>query len=294
MIGKLLVAGTLAAMPAVAQADVRHTILAWFQDGAGVELYTETTGSTQQTSVEGAGMITHDLVHRIVVDSQNRIVFAYVLEAQKAAEPGAITIRLKPVSSDRTGDLKFEGRFSIGGSDGRVPTVSAVREFPSLKRGQEVRIEILANQTTGRKVYDVLRPIEEPKPYPGGPMIRAVERPISGVGLVVNGDALAVKSTWTAGKPARLYLPGHGAYYLAWENRPQFRLAGYVVKKRLIFFMDKEYVEITCAGNVLSTAESGPVFVYHDPNYTPEPRDGTGHDAELTTAGNLEALNAKK
>jgi hypothetical protein len=286
MIGKLAVTGALAVLAAAGQGDVRHSIVAWFPDGTGVELQTETTGPTVQTSVQGAGMILHNLVHRIVVDNQNRIVFAYELEAQKAAEPGAVSIRLKPVGADMGVDLASTGQFGIGG-DGRVPTVSAVREFRSVKKGQEVKIEILANPSTGEKVYDVLRPAEETNPAPGHRGLQAVEKPMSSVGLVVNGQALAVKSSWTAGKPARLYLPGHGVYYLSWENLPKFRLAGYAEKNRLIFLLDSEYVEITGGSNILTTAERGPVWVYHDPD-VPAGLQG----AELSVA-NPEALHAK-
>jgi hypothetical protein len=286
--------------PAAAQGSMRDVILAWFPDGAGVELYTETTGSRQQTSLQGAGMIAYNQVHRIVSDNQNRIVFAYELEAERAPEPGAITIRLQPVSPEVAGHMPENGRFLVDAPGGRIPTLSGVREFRSVKRGEEVKIEILANPATGEKVYDVLRPTDEPKPYPGGPVIRSDRRPVGGttapqeVRVVVNGQALAVRSSWTAGKPARFYLPGHGAYYLSWGSLPNFRLAGYIEKNRLIFLLDSKYVEITCLSNILTTAERGPVWVYHDPDYTPEPRDGTVHGAELTSAGNLEAVHEKR
>ena len=266
MIARLFVSGVLAVLPAAAQS---HVIRAWFPDGAGVELYTEIASSSQQTSVQGGGMIQNGRLSRIVQDSQNTTVFSYDLEAEKAAEPGAVTIRIKPAS-------------------GGTPTVAAVREFPSVKRGQEVRLEILANPATGERVYDVLRVADGPNPSPQGLAVQVVERPVSGpIGLVVNGQSLVIKSTWTAGKPARLYLPGQGAFYLSWENRPKFRLAGYVEKNRLIFLMDSDYVEMTLGGNVLTTAERGPVWVYHDPG-----SDRQSPGAELTTA-NLEALHAK-
>jgi hypothetical protein len=286
MIGKLFVVGALAAVTAVAQGEVRHIIVAWFPDGTGVELQTETTGATHQTSLQGAGIITHDLVHRIVVDSVNRIVFAYGLEAQKGSEPGAISIRLKPVSPDMGVNLATTGQFGIGG-DRRVPTVSAVREFLSVKKGQEVKIEILDNPGTGEKVYDVLRPTEEINPAPGHPVLQAVERPNGTVGLVVNGQALAVRNSWTAGNPARLYLPGHGAYYLSWINLPKFRLAGYVEKNRLIFLLDSQYVEITGQSNILTTATGGPVWVYHDPDVS------NGMQGAELSVTNPEALHAK-
>ncbi len=57
----------------------------------------------------------------------------------------------------------------------------------------------------------------------------------------------------------------------------------------MIFLLDTEYVEITCGSNILKAAERGPVWVYHDRDFT-EGRQG----AELSVAADPEVLNAKK
>lgn len=247
MIFRLLAVGALAAFSAAAQTYAQRF---WFPDGAGLELRTETTGSTGQTDLSGGGTISYGRVSRFVEDSHNTTVFAYGLEAHKA-EPDTITIRIKP------------------GTAGN-PTVSAVREFPAVKYGQEVKIEILANPSTGERVYDVLRPIEGPSPSLGRPAVQGIWVPK----LVVNGQNVEVKSSWAIGQPARLYVPGHGAYYLSWESRPNFRLSGYIEKSRLIFLMDRQYVEMTFKSNVLTGAEGGPVWVYHDPGFVPGDHGG--------------------
>ncbi len=184
-----------------------------------------------------------DLVSRLVLDANNKTVFAYQLEAHRGPEPDEITIRIKPT----------------GGS----PTVSAVREFPAVKYGQEVKLEILANPATGERVYDVLRPVEGPSPSPGRRAVQGVSVPK----LVVNGQTVAVKSSWSDGQPARLYVPGHGAYFLSWQSKPNYRLAGYIQGDRLIFLMDSEYVEMTFKRNVLDGSQGGPVWVRHDPGF---------------------------
>jgi hypothetical protein len=81
---------------------------------------------------------------------------------------------------------------------------------------------------------------------------------------------MAVKSSWALDQFPRLYVPAHGAYFLSWESRPKYRLAGYIEKNRLIFLMDSEYVEMTFASNVLIATEGGPVWVYHDPGFVPD------------------------
>ena len=246
MIAKLLAVGVLAVFSLTAQT---YATPAWFPDGTGVELRIETTGSTTQTELTGGGGLFNGgdpggiQVYRSVQDRLGKTVFGYRLEAYKAREPNAITIRITRGAGD--------------------PTVSDVREFPAVKYGQEVKIEILTNPATGERVYDVLRPIEGLSPSPGYHAIGTVTIPK----LVVNGQTLAVRSEWVSGQSPRLYVPGQGAYYLSWESRPKYRLAGYIEKNRLIFLMERQYVEMTFPGNVLTKAEGGPVWIYHDPAF---------------------------
>jgi hypothetical protein len=253
VIGRLLALAMLFAVSARAQHYAQRF---WFDDGAGVELRTETTRSIAKTDVSGGGMIswdeaTHDdKVSRYVLDSHDKTIFAYGLQASRGPGADEITIRLNP--------------FGTG------PTVAALREFKAVKYGQEVKIEILANPSTGERVFDVLRPVEGPSPSPGHRAVEAVSVPR----LTVNGNAIAVKSSWATGQPARLSVPGHGAFYLSWESRPKSRLAGYIEKNRLIFLVDSEYVEMTFPGNVLGMADGGPVWVYHDPGFVPENQGG--------------------
>lgn len=321
MIHKLMAVCVLIAAPAAAQNDVRHLIQVWFPDGSGVELYTETSGppaetlaadkaqldtllttyspnhpaviqlknkiareeavATQRTTVSGGGSLsddgTHPLaIHRLVFDSRNDVVFAYKLEVEHARQSGAVNIRIKPASLAN-----------------RYPTVSSVREFLSVNIGQEVTLEMLADPSTGAKVSDVLRPIDEPNPN-GGAGIHAVQRSMDGVKLVLNGQALPLKSTWKAGKPAMLHVPGHGAFYLYWQDTPRCKLAGYAEKNRLIFLLDGQYAEITSTSNILTTGDHGPVWVYHDPNYRPESGSGVTREAQLITVESLEVPHATK
>jgi hypothetical protein len=256
MISRLIAAGVLALTAATAQT---YAYRAWFPDGAGVDIQIETTGSTAQTELSGGGGISaghkytsDDYLFRYVQDGQGKTIFGYVLEANKAREPNAVTIRIK--NAAHAGD----------------PTVSGMREFAAVKYGQEVKIEILANPTTGERVYDVLRPVEAPSPSPGYHTIGNVDIPK----LVVNGQTMAVKGAWENDKLPRLYIPGRGAYYLSWASRPKYRLAGYIERGRLIFLMDSEYVEMSFLGNVLGDKEGGPVWIYRDPDFVPANHGG--------------------
>lgn len=137
---------------------------------------------------------------------------------------------------------------------------------------------MLANPSTGERVYDVLRLTDETKPADSGPSIRAVQR------SPANGQNLALNVTWSPGKPARLYLPNRATFNLSWQERPNYRMAGYVEKKHLVFLLDDTYVDMMFDKNVLTSSERGPVWVQKEVNSV------GGVSAQLS---DLEVVNAK-
>src|SRR5262245_58916561 len=96
------IAFALLLFPGLLCADSQHILRASFPDGTGLEIFTETTGSTQIDSKGamgiGPGVGTQDLVNRVVVDQANNILFVYNLEASRGASPGTVKIRIEPIS----------------------------------------------------------------------------------------------------------------------------------------------------------------------------------------------------
>lgn len=320
MIGKLLLAGALATIPAWGQNEVRHVTRFWGPDGAGVELYTETEGPSRPADTLAndkarldAALTKYSPLHPTVIQLKAKIAQDEAVLRQQTTISGGGSLRddgKQPLSMHR---LVFDGRNDVvfayeleikhaaqaGAVNIRIkpasltthyPTVSAMREFIAVNVGQEVTLEMLADPNTGEKVYDVLRPIAESNPY-GGAGIQSAERPLEGITLVVNGQTLTARNSWRVGQPALLYIPGQGGFYLSWNNLDKYRVAGYVEKNRMIVFIDSQYIEVTSAANILAASEHGPVWVYHDPNYRPE----TGADrAQLTVFVGTETPHARK
>ena len=103
----------LTALAAVLHADSQHILRASFPDGTGLEIFTETTGSSQIDSQGemgiGPGVGSQDLVNRVVLDRANNILFVYNLEASRGASPGTVKIRIEPISAaTEAGMLKYE------------------------------------------------------------------------------------------------------------------------------------------------------------------------------------------
>ena len=135
-----------------------------FPDGVGLEIFTQTTGSSpiapEGEMGIGPGIGSQDLVNRVVRDRANNILFAYNLEASRGVSPDTVKIRIEPISAaSEAGMLKYEASHGRPFSAAHLPTVARVREFSAVKIGEAVTLDILYNPSNGEKIYDVLRPI---------------------------------------------------------------------------------------------------------------------------------------
>jgi hypothetical protein len=196
---------------------------AWFPDGTGLEVYTEATGSTKPSAAGvsgiGPGIGKQDLVFRLVVDSVNHILFGYNLEASHGARPGAVVIRIEPLSAAMEASLRAEPADSPWPkfSGAHIPTVATVREFSAVKIGEVVTLDILYNRSTGEKLYDVLRPIAGPSPgvMEVSPSRSREEISLKEVAVKVNKKVVLAPTSWLIGAAVRIDIPGRGAYVVA-------------------------------------------------------------------------------
>jgi hypothetical protein len=277
-----LLASFTAFVPSL-HADSRHVLHASFPDGTGLEIFSETTGSSQINSTGmmgiGPGPGSEDLVNRLVVDSANNILYAYNLEASRGATPDTVKIRIEPIGPASEAAIlqtgAAQGRLRYSGA--HLPTVAGVREFPAVKMGEAVTLDILYNPSTGEKVFDVLRPIataHSGMSVGGAPAREAIA--MKEIALRVNGRAISAPASFIIGSAVRLDIPGHGAYVIATydphEVSPDYGFAAIaqVDGKTLSWTMGRDRVEITSTMNVLVRSAKGVLWVYHDSHYQPD------------------------
>lgn len=295
------------ALARLIQAEPARTVVAWFPDGVGLEVYTESTGHTQ---VNAGGEIgigpgprpKQDIVDRVVLDSGGNVLFAYNLEASRGAYPDTVSIRILPLTAQTEQGLleranrPHEPRFS----GAHVPTVSAVREFASVKIGQGVTLDILQNPSTGEKIYDVLRPVADPPPSSAVGSILVTGRQqevisLKEIALTVNGQPMQAPPVTITGDAARIDIPGHGSYVLTpYEPKDlsyAFRPIGHADGNTLRWAMDGDDIEISSHSNVLTQAVKGVLWVYHNPRFRSQDQPDT---VVLRTAGSVEWLLPKK
>jgi hypothetical protein len=291
MTRRLLLLLAAASLVASAQKDDSRKLRAWFPDGTGLEFDCETTGSTPLPSRAGAVLVNDQGVHRVVSDKDGDTLYAYGVEAWTGPQPGTVTIRIKPLDAETGARLRSRG--SGKDTSGPISTLGGVREFPGVRKGQAVRLEILYNPSTGEKVYDILRPSTDVRPNPRAvsDSVPAVEElSFREIALVVNGEKTTAPAGWLTGAVARLYLPGRGAYFLSTyqpKTAQVFRQMVYADRHNLEFAIDGDFIRIASNGNVLTQSESGILWVYHDPKYQPQSQSGA---PDLVFADKVESL----
>jgi hypothetical protein len=267
------------AFATVLHADSQHVLHASFPDGTGLEIFTETTGSSRIDFEGGMGIGpgegSQDLVNRVVTDGANNILFAYNLEASRGAAPNTVMIRIKPISAaTEAGMLKREASSYKPFPGAHLPTVAGVREFPAVKIGEVVTLDILYNPSTGERIFDVLRPIIA---LTSGMSVTVVPRSetisLKDIAIRVNGQAISAPASLMIGAAVRIDIPLHGTYlvsaYDPHKTVPDHAFAAIAQAdgKKLSWAMGGDRVELTSSTSVLAPSGKGVLWVYHDPHY---------------------------
>ena len=250
---------TLFAMTAVAFAQTNMKV--WFGDGTGLDIHTESTGSNLPVSTSGSETVPagYDF-HRVVFDKQGALLLGYDIEARKAGQ-GTFTVRIKPVDTDK---------FKIGGNGKwlEIPTVTGVREFPPLRIGDAVEVDILYNPATRERIYDVLKVSGDRSSAHAAPEPAGERFSLENVRLTLSGKTIAEeRNVWMRGAGLMIHLPGRGEFYLALSPSADFPLqpSGWIDHTILRFFAGSELVEITGKSNMLQKSDFSTVWMYHVP-----------------------------
>jgi hypothetical protein len=274
-------------LAAQAQTDRRKSVRAWFADGTGVEIQTEATGpSTTVELTQGVIGISYDRQFRLVTDKNGHALFAYYLDGKASNAPNTEFIRISPIDQDNLPVQSVRGVKLTP----PIPTVDTVREFPAVKTGQAVTLEILFNPTTGEKVYEVIRPLTDPSPAVGNGNVVVTgggegdQLSLKDITVRVNGQAMEAPLSWMLGGVARIEIPGHGLYFVsvADPKRPFFSINAQVNRQSLSWNTDGVRVEITSKTNILLRSDSQTIWLFHARNYK------TGDKISVETADSVD------
>jgi hypothetical protein len=272
-------------LPLLAQAPEE---LKFSFSGAGVAIHTESSASQSPLSTAGAVSIGEDkIAYRIVLDREDKPLFAYELDLRKGPS-NTVQLTIKPASQEKLrADDFLKGKIAAN-----VPTIAAVRSFPPLRMGDEVRVDIMYNPKTGEKLTDVLRiaPEAQQPPQKSVKVFTGPQFSWEGVKIAMDGKIIADRANnWMVGEAILLRIRDHGEYYLALQPPAgfPFQPVGQVVRNVLRFQVDNNTIEITGRSNLLMKSDTGTVWVYH----VPESKAGTRPDSvDITCSGDVEML----
>jgi len=256
-------------------------------NGTGVAIHTESSASHSPLSTSGAVVVGDDSTsYRIVLDRDNKPLFAYELELRGSPQNG-VRVTIKPAAPESLRALDWLKDKMVRD----VPTIAAVRAFPPLRMGDEVHVDIMFNPKTGEKLWDVLRvaPEAQPAPKPGkvftGPQFSWED-----VKVAIDGKIVKETShTWMIGEAIMIRVPGHGEYYLALQPPAgfPFQPSGRVDGNVLRFGADARQFEITGRSNLLMKSETGTVWVYHVPEAQAKRK---ADSVDITCSGDVDLL----
>jgi hypothetical protein len=235
----------------------------FFGNGLGLAFHTVSSGGQAHLSM--AGQVSTQGANeawRVVLDKGGAVLFAYMIQSDKSA--GEMRVQLRPVDQAQ---LRRREWFPKNQPSGDVATLAVPRDFPALRLGDSVQLDILYHPQTGERISDVLRVITE-GPAVGQLRVTNGERfSFERVRVVIDGRILAERDSWMVGRAIKMRIPGHGEYYLllAPAGGFAFEPSGWVDGRSLRFKAGGEAVEIVGKNNLLQHANTGTVWVYHVP-----------------------------
>jgi len=203
-----------------------------------------------------------DSFYRIFYDQNKLVVFAYELAVERAAaDPNALHLTAKPTETE------FASRYPNADAGKPVPSLSSDHEFGPLISGKSADLGLFEIPGMGTKVSETIKVTTNQGRNTAGPLR------LSDLHCSVDRSAVAGPPPPTAvsGRFVMFYLPGKGGYFFASEpvaGKP-FVNAGTIDRNHMRFNVENEDYDCTTNAAVLTHADSGELWVYHDPSYKP-------------------------
>ena len=254
----------LAAVSGFPQVSARVAL----SNGIQVSIATRSDNGTPvalKTSLEAAS---GDSFYRIFRDENNLAVFAYELEVARTSDGQKFKVTAKPATE------AFAARFPNADGGKPTPTLSSTLQSPILSSGDGFPIPIAADPGLGQKLTDTVQVLmSEPGATNGGTAAASAKIRFADLKVFIGAKQASPSGAGAdvAGRYAMFFLPGHGGYFFSTEAVDQraFVQVGVVDGKHLTFTIDNNNYDCLASAPILTHADRGQLWVYHDPNYKP-------------------------
>src|SRR5215213_3449098 len=275
------------AVVAVAQNPAKRQLVLPVSDGGFVAFRSETSGHGHPSATRSLSALLFSqafagddlIIHRVLTDSERRVVFAYDLSV--SSDPVSKKFRLVVLPADeafRRSFLKDNAPLRAQESFATFPRSTAPQ---TLDDGDAVSLELLVNRESGVKIVDVVkvtfdRSILRENYLEAAPKdftLEAMSLSVKSYELSIDG-VLVGKSKSKIGCTGSLlwfYVPDRGRFIVSLTPRDgySFQKAGVIDGNRIEFVLNGELYEWISGDTILPNGGAWNLWVLHDPSYTP-------------------------
>jgi len=239
-----------------------------------------TAGSQSLASLIYSQALTDEnrIIHRVLTDADQRVIFGYDLWVRSDPLTKKFSLAVLPA------DEAFRRTF-LKQSNPRMNELFAT--FPtstkpqSLDDGDAVSLELLVNEKSGVKIFDVVRVTFDrstliEKTFESPPKdftLDAVSLAIKNYELFIDGE-LVGKGRSTIGCAGSLlwfYIPDHSRFIFSLVPRDgySFQKIGVIDGNRIEFVLNGQHYEWISSAAILPNGGTWNLWVLEDPGYTP-------------------------
>lgn len=269
-------------------------------NGITVAIKTETVPPNDKNPLgniysSGTGY-TGNIIHRVMMDTKNKIYFGYDLVAEKLDENGKFKVEIKQLSKSPA-EL-----FRQNADDYKDYTAKSLPNYPEafvLDEGNSITLELLENLQTGTKISDIIKISskgqnfnnyfsfsENAKDF----TIEEINLRLDKPEISINGQK-SIYGSSVSGNVVYFYLPGKGRFIFSFRPQPDFNFQkiGTVIDNKIFFEVNREKYEITNKSPVLGSGGKWNLWVMFDENFKPG-SSHTSSSSEFGASGDVRSL----
>ena len=217
-----------------------------------------------------------DLVYRLFLDPQGRLLFGYDITTSQGSHPGEVTINIKPLDRDAL-SLVHATDSNTPGEKSQLPTLDKELDI-SAAVGKAVVVNTFTEPATGIAVTDLIQ-VASFANAPSTEQTRT-DLPSSDIPSIFK---LANLRVWLNGKEITgtkplhsvsgtypvLYIPGHGSFFIALQPvaNLSFVQAGSIKGPTIEFTSGSDHIVCKSSAPILADGRQTLMWIWHEPNY---------------------------
>jgi hypothetical protein len=273
----------------VAQSPAKRQLVLQVSNGGFVAFRSETSAPESQPVPDGKSLAallysqafageTH-IIHRVLTDAQQNVVFGYDLWI--TSDPVTKKFSIAVLPSDEAFRRSFLKDFTPPQPNGSFATFPKSTTPQTLDDGDAVSLELLVNQESGVKIVDVVSVTfdrtrlreNSPELAPKDFTLDAVALAVKNYRLSINGSVVnrSKSSIGASGSLLWFYIPDRGRFIISLVPREgyEFEKIAVLDEDKIEFTVNGERYEWVSGAPILPNGGSWYLWVLHDTNYVP-------------------------